>query len=97
MKKANILIIICTVLSVTLLSSQPPISTYGQYSIPCMRDVILNQTSKVDSALVDTLKSYKILSDSLKIKCENHIIFIKKQQKILLEQTYTIDQLTAKN
>lgn len=96
MKKRNILLVVSTIFLVILFTNQPPVTSNAQSPV---KDTVLIEpvVLRVDTTLIDTLKTYKLMSDSLKLKCKNQLNFIKEQQKVLLEQMQTVEYLTSKN
>src|SRR5688572_8851912 len=99
MKKRNIMLVVSTIFLVILFTHQPPVNGNAQSPELTKKDTVLIEPVilKVDTTLIDTLKSYKVISDSLKVKCQNQLNFIKQQQKILLEQMEAVEYLTTKN
>ena len=98
MKKRSILIVVVTIFLIILFTYQPPVDGHARFS-SVKRDTVLTEKPrlKLDTTLIDRLRSYKLLSDSLRVECKNQLNFIKQQQKILIEQMEQVEYLTTKN
>lgn len=97
--KRSILIVVVTIFLTVLLTNQPPVNSNAQSPSETIKDTVLIEPVllRVDTTLIDTLKTYKVISDSLRTECNNQLNFIKEQQRILIEQMKTVEYLTSKN
>ena len=99
MKTRSILIEVVTIFLIVLFTNQSPVTSNAQSSSGIKKDSVIVEPAllRVDTTLIDTLKTYKVLSDSLRVECKNQLNFIKQQQKILIEQMEQVEYLTTKN